>query len=185
MSNEILMFLGCATAGYVWLCAIVAPLVTAVRSALRERAMRAVVALGLALAAALLWTIVPLALVFLLMMLQPAFGSALLQTRAAGPGVLAGVCGWLLRLAFERRIPRLGATFEAASALAIVAAVDDSPRTLRSVESLYRALAIDGRQRFLTLSAGASLQPTVGRPQLARSRGVRSSGSRSGSSQQL
>jgi len=182
MSNEILMFLGCAAAGYAWLCAIVAPLVTAVRSALRERTLRAVVALGLALAAALLWTIVPLALVFLLMMLQPAFGAALLQTRAAGPGVVAGLSGWLLRFAFERRIPRLGATFEAASALAIVAAVDDSPRTLRQVESIYRALAIDGGQRVLTLS-GASLQSTVGRPQLARSRGVGSSGSQSGSQQ--
>jgi hypothetical protein len=150
MLNVVLVWAGCATAAYLWLRAIVAPLVTAVRSYGRERGRLALLAAGLACAAALLWTIVPLAILLVAMMLEPRYGLALIATPSLRPGLVAGVAAWLAHAAIDRRLPRFGKTFEAASAVAIVAAVDDDPRTLGRVESLYRALAIDGSRKVNT-----------------------------------
>jgi hypothetical protein len=136
-----------ATAGYGWLCAIIAPLVTAARSLVRRRGGDALKALALASGAAVLWTVVPLGVALLAMMLEPRYGLALLQARGLRPAFVAGMAAWLLHLALQRRMPRIGATFEAATAIAIVAAFDDAPRTLARVESLYRACASEGSRK--------------------------------------
>jgi MFS family permease len=154
MLKDVLMFGSFASAAYAWLCAIVAPLATALRSWVRDRRRGAMLAVGLACAGALLWTLVPMALTLLGMMLEPRAGIALLRTRTLGPGLAAGIGAWLLHLAVDRRVPRLGDTFEAATAIAIVAAVDDDERTLGKVESLYRALAIDGSRNVNTAPSG-------------------------------
>jgi hypothetical protein len=148
MLKETLMFGVFASASCTWLCATVAPFVTALRSLTRgPRRSRALIAVGLAAAAAILWTIVPLALTLLGMMLEPRIGVAILRARIFRPALVAGLAAWLLHLALERRMPRLGGTPEAATAVAIVAAVDDDPRTLGKVETLYRGLATDGSRK--------------------------------------
>ena len=149
MLKDAAIFVASAIAGYVWLCAIAAPVVSAARSYARARrpvALVALVALALACAAAVLWTAVPLALVFIGIMLEPPFGLAVLGAHSLVPGFAAGVCAWLLQLTLERRMPRLGDTFEAATAIAIVAAVDDRASTLRRMEYLYRWLVIEGNR---------------------------------------
>jgi hypothetical protein len=150
MLKDVLMFGSFASAAYAWLSAIVAPLATALRSWVRDRRRGAMLVVGLAAAGALLWTLVPMALTLLGMMLEPRAGMVLLRTRTLVPGLAVGAGAWLLRLAFARRVPRLGDTFEAATAIAIVAAVKDDERTLGRVESLYRALAIDGSRKVNT-----------------------------------
>lgn len=160
MLKNVLMFGSFASAAYAWLCAIVAPLATALRSWLRERRRGAILAVGLSCAGALLWTLVPMALTLLGMMLEPRAGIALLRTPTLVPGLAAGVGIWLLHLALERRLPRLGDTFEAATAIAIVAAIDDDERTLGKVESIYRALAIDGSRKVKTAPSGPLATPT-------------------------
>jgi len=147
MVKDLLMFGAFATAGYGWLCAIVAPLVTAARSLVRRRSAAAIGALVLACGAAALWTVVPLALAFLMMMLEPRYGLALLQANGLRPAFVAGLAAWLLHLALERRMPRMGGTFEAATAIALVAAFDDSPPTLARVEAIYRACASAGSRK--------------------------------------
>lgn len=124
------------------LSAIVAPVVTAV-SCLRARgARRALAGLGLACAGAVLWTVLPPAVALPAMMLEPQTAMALLQAHGAGAAFAAGIAAWLLQLALERRVPHFGPTFEAATALAIVAAIRDDDRTLRRAESLYRETAV-------------------------------------------
>ena len=49
---------------------------------------------------------------------------------------------WGLQLVLTSRTPRFGPTFEAATAVAIVALVNDEPRTLARVHELYAAHAI-------------------------------------------
>src|SRR4051794_971752 len=150
MVKDLLMFGVFATSGYAWLCAIVAPLVTALRTLLRRRSRDVVTALALACAAAAVWTVVPLALAFLSMMLEPRYGLLLLQSAAPRPAFIAGLLAWGLHLALERRMPRIGDTFEVGTAIAIVAALDDAPRTLARVESLYRACASAGNRNVNT-----------------------------------
>lgn len=150
MLKDAPVFLTSATATYLWLCAIAAPLIGAVRSLSRERRRTALVALALACAAALLWTIVPLALAFIGMMFEPPLGLVVVRSHSLVPGLAAGICGWLFHFGVERRVPRFGHTFETATAIAIVAAVDDSAATLRRVESLYRGLATEGSRNVKT-----------------------------------
>ena len=147
---NMIMFGGCAGAVYAWLCAIVAPLATALRSWQRLRGPAATIAVGLAGAAAILWTVVPLAMTLLGMMLEPRAGLALLHTRSIVPGLSTGFGVWLARLAVDGRPPRFGGTFEAATALAIVAVIDDDGRALAKFETLYRALAMDGSRKVNT-----------------------------------
>jgi hypothetical protein len=148
--RDVLTFAGAGAAGYMWLSAIVAPLWNALRSCVRERRRRAFAVLALACAAAVLWTAVPLALLFLAMMLEPRAGLALLQEHAVRPGFVAGLCAWTIHLGVASRAPRFGDTFEAATAIAVVAAVDDDARTLARVEAIYRALAIEGSRNVKT-----------------------------------
>ena len=49
---------------------------------------------------------------------------------------------WACQLLAFARVPRLGPTFETATALAIVAFVQDDPWTLSRVERLYRSYAL-------------------------------------------
>ncbi len=158
MLKDLMMFASVAGVGYTWLCAIVAPLVTSARSCLREHASRrALAGLGLACAAAILWTIVPAAIAFVGMLLEPRAGLALLQLQLLGPGLAVGLSVWLLHFAVEQRLPRLGSTFETATAVAIVAAVKDDDRTLAKVEGLYRAVATDGSRNVNTAPPAGSL----------------------------
>lgn len=144
MLNDLMMFATIAAATYAWLCAIVAPLVTAARSCVRAHATRrALAGLALACSAAVLWTVLPIVLALVALMLEPRVGLALLQARIAAPGLGAGLGVWLLRFAVDQRLPRLGSTFETATAIAIVAAVNDNERTLGRVEALYREVAVD------------------------------------------
>jgi len=145
MLKDALMLGTFGTASYAWLSAIVAPLVCAASALVRERwSRRALAALGLAAGGAVLWTFVPAGLALLGMMLEPRVGLMLLQTRWVAPGLVLGVCAWCVHLAIERSLPRLGPTFEIATAIAIVAAVRDDDRTLARVERLYRAVVTDG-----------------------------------------
>jgi hypothetical protein len=150
MLKDVIVFGGFAGGVYAWLCAIVAPLATALRSWLRQRGPAAAIAVALALGAAVLWTLVPLAMTLLGMMLEPRAGLVLLHTRSIVPGLSTGVGAWLVRAAVAGRPPRFGATFEAATAMAIVATIDDDGRTLAKVERLYRALAVDGSRNVNT-----------------------------------
>ena len=165
MLREVLMWVSVAGAAYTWLCAIVAPLVTAARSCARERASRrTLIGLALAALAAILWTIVPAAVVLLGMLLEPRAGLAIVQARGLGVAFAAGVCAWLLRLATERRMPRLGATFETATAIAIAAALDDHDRTLASVEFVYRAVATEGSRKVKTAPASGAFDARTSPP---------------------
>jgi hypothetical protein len=151
MLKDLMMFASVAGVGYTWLCATVAPLVTSARSCLREHASRrALAGFGLACAAAVLWTIVPTVIALVGMMLEPRASLALLQLQLVGPGLAVGLSVWLLHFAVEQRLPRIGPTFEAATAIAIVAAVKDDDRTLAKVEGLYRAVATDGSRNVNT-----------------------------------
>jgi hypothetical protein len=144
MLRDVVTLLSCATAIYAWLCAIVAPLARAVRAAIsRSAGPRPWMALGLAVGAGGLWTIVGAGAVLLFMMLEPGAGLALLASTVALPGLALGAIGWGTQWALTDRIPRLGQDFEVASALAIVALVRDDPETLGRVEHLYRAVAVD------------------------------------------
>lgn len=145
MLKAVLMLGSGGTASYAWLSAIVSPLVCAIRASIHERASRrTLAALALAAGGALVWTFVPAGLTLLGMMLEPRAGLVLLQTNWLAPGLALGVCAWCARLAVERRLPRFGATFETATAIAIVAAVRDDDRTLARVEALYRGVLTEG-----------------------------------------
>jgi len=153
MLTDLMMYAGAATVAYGWLCAIVAPMVTAARSCVRERcSRRAAAVLALAVAAAAVWTVVPPAVLLLGMMLEPRAGLALVAARGLGVGFASGIAAWLLHLALERRMPRIGVTFETATAVAIGAAIKDDDRTLAKVEGLYRSLTAVGSSQ---LAAGS------------------------------
>jgi hypothetical protein len=145
MLKGVLMYASVGGTIYAWLCATVAPLVTALRSCVRERLSgRSVAGFALACGGAVLWTLVPAALVLLGMILMPRAGLAILASHPFAPGIVAGLFAWTAHLALERHPPRFGGTFETATALAIVAAVRDDAPTLARVETVYRAVATDG-----------------------------------------
>ena len=165
MLKDVLMLGSFGTVGYAWLSAIVAPLVCATRAVVRERASRrAMAALGLAAGGAVLWTFVPAGLLFLGIMLEPRVGLMLLHTKWIAPGLALGVCAWCVHLAVERTLPRLGATFETATALAIVAAVRDDDRTLARVEALYRAVVTEGSRNVKAAPPSAVLEARTSPP---------------------
>src|SRR4051812_23929512 len=104
-----------ATASYAWLSAIVAPLAAAVRVAITERASRrGCAAVALAAGGAILWTLTPLGVALLGMILEPRAGMVVIQTKWWLIGAALGICAWMLHLGIERRIPRISPTFEAA-----------------------------------------------------------------------
>ena len=120
-----------AAISYLWLCAIVSPLVTAVRASARRGAGRpAWTALGLAAAAAAIWTAAAAAV------LVPMHSDILWR------GISLGNIVWAGRLIAFARVPRLGPRFETATVVAMVAFVRDDPWTIPRVERLYRVHAI-------------------------------------------
>jgi len=98
------------------------------------------------------------------MMLEPQAGLLLLQTNWLAPGLALGVGAWCLQLAVERRLPRLGASFEIATALAIVASVRDDDKTLSRVEALYRAVVADGSRKVKAAPPSAVLDARTSPP---------------------
>jgi hypothetical protein len=142
MLREVLIFISCGTAVYVWLCAIVAPVFSASKQLIRHVAdARAWGMLGLALGSALVWTLVPAAALFLLASLEPEAALAVLQSASLDVAVLTGLIAWSIR-ATGFGVPRLDPDLEIAVALALVALVRDDGRTLGRVEQIYRDLVI-------------------------------------------
>jgi hypothetical protein len=138
MARDVMIVAGCAAATYAWLCATVAPIASGVGAAARLRSPVAWSALALATGGAIVWTFIAAAALFIVMMLQPRVGLALVGGSAWLPGVVAGAACWIWHGAATRRLPRIGSDFEVATALAIVALVNDDPATLSRVEGLYR-----------------------------------------------
>src|SRR5262245_8995501 len=148
MLRDVLIIISCGTAGYAWLCAIVAPVVRAARSFVHRATRQAGMSVALAVGAALLWTTIALAATVLAMILEPRAGLALLGSHLFWPGIWAGSAAWLVQFTLTLRVPRFGATFEIATALAIVAVFDDRPRTLARVHEIYSSHALpDGTPR--------------------------------------
>jgi hypothetical protein len=142
MLRDVLIMVSCGAAGYAWLCAIASPLVAAVRSFVHRATRQAAMAMALAIGAGVLWTAIAAAAIVLAMILEPRAGLVLLGSHLFWPGVAAGCAAWLLQLALTLHVPRFGATFEAATALAVVAVVNDDPRTLARVHGIYAAHAL-------------------------------------------
>ena len=142
MVREVLMLFSCASVGYAWLCAIVAPLVRTIRSITHGATLEAWAAVALAIACALLWSLILAGGIVLAMMLEPHAGLALLRSHLFWPGVALAAVAWTLQLAVTRRVPRVSDDFEIATALAIVAVADDSPATLARVHRIYDAHAV-------------------------------------------
>jgi hypothetical protein len=143
MFRDVVVLMSCGTVIYLWLCLIVSPLATSLRSVIRKDADRtAWMAFALAAGGAILWTAIVAGSVVLGMVLEPQVGLRLLGSDAGWRGVSLGLVVWGGQLVASARAPRIGGTFETATALAIVAFVKDDPRTLSRVERLYRAHAI-------------------------------------------
>ena len=144
MVREVVILASCGSVSYAWLCAVAAPLVCSIRSVWRGARRGAWSALALASAATVLWTVISAAAIVLGMILEPGAGLALMGSRLFWPGIWIGNLTWGLQLVLTSRIPRFGPTFEGATAVAIVALVNDEPRTLARVHEMYAAHAIAG-----------------------------------------
>ena len=143
MFRDVVMVLSCGSISYLWLCLIASPLATSVRSLLRHRADRAAwSAFALALAGAILWTLLVAGALLLGRLLEPGGAAAPAQTDLVWRGVALGNIVWTCQALAFARAPRLGPTFETATALALVAFVRDDPWTLSRVERLYRSYAL-------------------------------------------
>ncbi|HEY3885777.1 MAG TPA: hypothetical protein VGL62_11245 [Vicinamibacterales bacterium] len=141
MLRDVIILGSCASAFYAWLCAIVSPIARAIDAVAVRRATAARAALALAIGGGLLWTLIGLAGLFVSMMLEPRAGLALLTSPLGLVGLGAGLAAWAVYAGTTRHVPRIGSTFEVATALAIVALVRDDPDTLARIEALYRANA--------------------------------------------
>jgi hypothetical protein len=146
MLRDVLILLSCGSVAYAWLCAVTAPLLRAGRSLFQDATRGAFAAFGLALAALLLWSAIVAGGIVLAMMLEPRFGLALVRSRLLLPGLGLGAVAWALQFGISTRVPRFGRDFEAATALAIVAIVDDTPQTLARAHAMYGTHAIGGYQ---------------------------------------
>jgi hypothetical protein len=143
MFRDVVMIMSCGAVSYLWLCVIVSPLATSIRSLARHGADRAAwAALALAAGGALLWTAIVAGAILLGMMLEPRAGLALLRSDASWRGVSLGNIVWACQLVASARVPRIGPAVETATALAIVATVRNDPGTLSRTETLYRAFAV-------------------------------------------
>jgi hypothetical protein len=131
MLRDGLILVSSAAVSYLWLCAIVSPLATAVRAIARRGADRtAWTALGLAAAAAAIWTVAAAAVLF------PMHSDILWR------GISFGNIVWAGRLIAFARVPRLGPRFETATVLAMVAFVRNDPWAIPRVERLYLVHAV-------------------------------------------
>jgi hypothetical protein len=143
MFRDVVTVLSCGTVSYLWLCVIASPLATSVRSLIRHRADRAAwSAFALALAGAILWTLLVAGALVVGRMLEPGSAAASPQTDLVWRGVSLGNIVWASQALAFARAPRFGPTFETATALAIVAFVRDDPWTLSRVEHLYRSYVL-------------------------------------------
>lgn len=134
MLRDVVVLIGSGAGSYLWLCAIVSPLATALRSLGRHGADRtAWTAFGLAAAAGALWTALAAGAIVL---------GVMMESEAAWRGVTLGNIMWACQMVAFARAPRIGPTFETGSALALVAFVREDPWTLSRVERLYRAHAV-------------------------------------------
>ena len=155
MFRDVAILLSSGAVSYVWLCAIVSPLTSSIRSLIRHGADRtAWAAFALASGGAIVWTAIVAASILLGMMLEPRVGLALLRSDAGWRGVSLGNIVWACQLLAFARVPRLGPTVETATALAIVALVRDDPWTLSRVERLYRTHAVPPAPAGAVVSRG-------------------------------
>src|SRR5258708_34242071 len=143
MFRDVVMVMSCGAVSYLWLCVIVSPLASSLRSLVRHGADRtAWAAFALAAGGAVLWTAIVAGAVVLGMMLEPRAGLALLRSEVGWRGVALGNIVWLCQLLAFAHVPRIGPALETATAIAVVAPVRDDPRTLSRVETPYRAHAV-------------------------------------------
>ena len=143
MFRDVFVLLSCGAVSYLWLCVIVSPLARTARALFRNGGDRAAwAAFALAGGGALLWTAIVVAAIVLGMMLEPGSGPGLWRSDVVWRGVSLGNIVWACQLIAVARVPRVGPTFEMATALAIVAFVRDDPRTLSRVERVYRLYAV-------------------------------------------
>jgi hypothetical protein len=143
MFRDAVVLMSFGAVSYLWLCAIASPLVSSVRSLVVRRGDRqAWTALALAVAGAVLWTVVPAGALMLARMLEAEAGVAVLRSELVWRGVTLGNIVWVGHLLTFARIPRFGSAFETATALGLVALVRDDPWTLATVERLYRRHAV-------------------------------------------
>lgn len=157
MARDLIIAASSAAAIYGWLCAVIPPLAHGARAALVRRTAASLSALALAGGAAILWTCIPAAMLFIGMMLEPRAGLALVGSAAWLPGVVAGAACWVCHAAAARCMPRIGSDFEVATVLALVALVNDDPLTLARVEEMYRQSAApdeSSRPAYWALAAG-------------------------------
>jgi hypothetical protein len=138
MLREMAILISTASAIYVWLSVICAPLLSALatiaRDPLHSRAWRAG---GLALSTVILWTTIAAALMLLVATLAPRTALELVTSPVLDAALVAGSAVWIARCTCMG-LPRLGRDAEIASALAVVSLFRDDLRTLQSVEALYR-----------------------------------------------
>ena len=142
MLREVLLSMSTAAATYAWICAVAAPVVGSCRSMFRRLDKAAWQALALAVAGLALWTAVAAAVVLLAMTLEPGTGLAVLRGESLWSGLLLGTVVWGGQAALTGHLPRIGADFEAATAIGIVALVRQDEATLARVERLYLSHAI-------------------------------------------
>ncbi len=143
MFRDVVMVMSCGAVSYLWLCVIVSPLASSLRSLVRHGADRtAWAAFALAAGGAVLWTAIVAGAVVLGMMLEPRAGLALLRSEVGWRGMALGNVVWLCQLLAFAHVPRVGPALETATAIAVVALVRDDPRTLSRVEALYRTHAV-------------------------------------------
>ena len=174
MFRDVVMVLSCGAVSYLWLCVIASPLATSLRSLVRHGADRAAwSAFALAVAGAVLWTLVVVGAVVLGMMLEPGGVLALARSDLVWRGVSLGNIVWVCQLLAFARAPRFGATFEIATVLAIVAFVRDDPWTLSRVEHLYRSHALAEGPGAPAVSGPVVSGPVVSGPAVsANARGI-------------
>ena len=126
---------------YAWMCAVVPPIARTAKIMAFKPTVEAWTAGFLALAGCVLWTMVALSGLSLLMMLAPTAGLVLLGSPLRLFGVAAGAVSWITYALAAGRLPRVGRTFEIATALCIVEFVCDRPDILTRVERLYQTYA--------------------------------------------
>ena len=154
MLREILIFMSSGGVVYVWLCAVVAPAVSALKAfAGRAASGKRWAALGLTMGSAFVWTAVPAAAIFLFMMCEPRAGLALVYSPTHEMAMVTAAVLWFLRSA-ALGLPRLAENLEIAVVVAVVALVRDDPEVLGKTEALYRELVITSpvatRRRSIT-----------------------------------
>lgn len=155
MLRDVVLLISFGAMSYLWLCAIASPLASSVRSLVVSRGdRRAWTALALAVAGAVLWTVVPAGALMLARMLEAEAGVSVLRSELVWRGVTLGSIGWMVRLLTFAHIPRLGSAFETATALGLVAFVRDEPWTLSKVERLYRSHALPAVPAEAVVSRG-------------------------------